>query len=283
MADHQAQIQQFITAALHEDVQSGDYSSLACIPADARGKALLKVKEDGVLAGIELAQAIFKQVDPTVIMHIHFMDGQRVQNGQVAFEVELGVQALLKAERLVLNTMQRMSAIATLSSTYVNEVAGTGAVILDTRKTTPLFRYFEKWAVRIGGASNHRMGLYDMVMLKDNHIDFAGGIRAAVEATKTYLKEKQLQLPIEVETRTLADVEEVLACSGVDRIMFDNFSIDDMQRAVQLVNKSIETEASGGVNLKTVRSIAETGVDFISVGALTHGVKSIDLSLKASF
>ncbi len=274
-------IQKFIANAFEEDVQSGDYSSLSCIPSDANGKAILKVKEHGILAGVELAKNIFDLVDEKNIFKTFINDGEKIKNGDVAFEVECNVQALLKAERLVLNCMQRMSGVATLTKKYAHEIAHTKAKILDTRKTTPLFRYFEKWAVRIGGGNNHRFGLFDMMMLKDNHIDFAGGIAKAILKANDFRQKNNLQIPLEVETRNLNEVLQVLDCKGVDRIMFDNFSLENLAEAVKIVNRKIETEASGGVNLHSIKLIAETGVDFISVGALTHHYTSLDLSLKA--
>ncbi|MFM2226113.1 MAG: putative nicotinate-nucleotide pyrophosphorylase [Bacteroidota bacterium] len=274
-------IQQFIENAFDEDVKTGDYSSLSAIPAHAKGKAILKVKEEGVLAGVELAKTIFKFVDAESNISIFINDGTWVKPGDIAFEVNCNTQALLKAERLVLNCMQRMSGVATLTKTYVDLIVHTNTKVLDTRKTTPLFRYFEKWAVRIGGGHNHRFGLYDMIMLKDNHIDFAGGISKAIDLADNYRKNNQLNIPIEVETRNLLEVEEVLNCGKIERIMFDNFKLDDMKTAVKMVGGKMETEASGGINLTTIKAVAETGVDFISVGALTHHYTSLDLSLKA--
>ncbi len=281
MQTDQVIIHQFIEQAFLEDVQQGDYSSLSCIPANARGKAILKVKENGILSGVELAKIIFQFVDATSTIQIFKNDGDKIAVGDIAFEVECNTQALLKAERLVLNCMQRMSGVATLTNQYTSAIAHTQAKVLDTRKTTPLFRYFEKWAVRIGGGCNHRFGLYDMMMLKDNHIDFAGGIAKAVEKANQYRAANNLQIPLEVETRNLDEVQQVLACKNVQRIMFDNFKLADLKSGVELVNNKIETEASGGVNLQTIAAIAETGVQFISVGALTHHYTSLDLSLKA--
>lgn len=275
------QIHEFIRLALEEDVHTGDYSSLSCITPDAIGQADLRVKQDGVLAGVQMAQSIFKYLEPNCNFELYLYDGSHVKVGDIAFSVKAGVHTILKAERLALNVMQRMSAIATLTAEYVKAVEGTKAVILDTRKTTPMNRFLEKWAVRIGGGQNHRMGLYDMIMLKDNHIDFAGGISKAVESTCQYLELQKLDLKIEVETRNLKEVEEALQIEAVDRIMLDNFSLEDMRKAVEIIAEKKEVEASGGVNLDTVRAIAACGVDFISVGALTHGVKSMDLSLKA--
>ncbi len=275
------EMQEFIRKALEEDIRDGDHSSLSCIPADANGTARLLIKESGIIAGIELAKAIFSYLDPNSSFEMIKKDGDRVVPGEMAFHVQCNTQKLLQAERLALNCMQRMSAIATLTRQFVTEVDGTHAKILDTRKTTPLFRAYEKWAVLIGGGFNHRMGLYDMIMLKDNHVDFAGSIYQAIDRAVKYKEEKKLDIKIEVEARNLHEVRQVLDCSGVDRVMFDNFSLTAMKIAVELVNGKIETEASGGVNLQSVRSIAETGVDFISVGALTHSVRSMDMSLKA--
>lgn len=281
-------IDKVIFSALAEDVvdregkiPAGDHSSLACIPGPVDGRAQLLCKEEGVLAGVELAERIFNKVDSSLKFEQLLADGAHMKKGDVAFKVYGEVKSILRAERVVLNFMQRMSGIATNTSRYVQSVNGTGCKILDTRKTTPTLRYFEKWSVKIGGGYNHRYGLYDMIMLKDNHIDFCGGIQKAILRAKEYQHMYNLNLPVEVETRTLQEVEEVLAAGNVTRIMFDNFSVETMKQAVALVNKQYETEASGGINLSTVRSYAETGVDFISVGALTHSSTSLDLSLKA--
>ncbi len=272
---------EFIAAALKEDVGTGDYSTLASIPADARGMAVLKIKEDGIIAGIELAKAIFHFLEPEATFTTYKKDGDRVSNGDVAFEVAASVHTILKAERLSLNCMQRMSGIATLTSQYVDAIKEYKTKILDTRKTTPLFRAYEKQAVAIGGGMNHRMGLYDMVMLKDNHIDFCGGIEKAIQKTNDYLVANNLDLQIEVETRTIEDVKAVLACGGVHRIMLDNYSPDQLQEAVNLIAGKYETEASGGIKLENIVDYARTGVDFISVGAIIHHAVSMDLSLKA--
>jgi nicotinate-nucleotide pyrophosphorylase (carboxylating) len=272
---------EFIRLALQEDVAAGDYSTLASIPADARGKATLKIKENGVLAGVDLARDIFLFLEPEARFHPYKQDGDVITYGEIAFDVEAGVHTILKAERLALNCMQRMSGIATLTRSYCDKIKGSNARILDTRKTTPLFRRYEKEAVRIGGGHNHRMGLYDMIMLKDNHIDYCGGITAAIQKTNRFLEEQQLSLKIEIETRSLADVEEVLQTGNVQRIMLDNFSPDDLKTAVELIAGRFETEASGGINFDNIASYALTGVDFISVGALTHHAVSLDLSLKA--
>lgn len=274
------ELKNFITKALHEDVQDGDHTSLACVPKEAIGKAKLLVKDDGVLAGVELAKKIFHQVDPSFEIDVFIEDGTPVKYGEIAFEVRGKSQAILKAERLVLNAMQRMSGIATLSRQFVNEVEGLNVQILDTRKTTPLLRFLEKWAVRIGGATNYRTGLYDRIMIKDNHIDFCGTITQAVLQTQNYLKENNLDLEITLEVRDLQELEEALTVGQINRIMLDNFDTDTMRKAVALIDGRFEVEASGGITLETVRAYAETGVDFISVGALTHSFKSMDLSLK---
>lgn len=272
---------EFIAAALQEDIKEGDHSTLACIPADVDGKAVLKVKENGILAGVTLAQKIFSYLEPGAQFIIFKKDGDYVTNGELAFEVLAKVQTILQAERLALNCMQRMSGIATLTHQYVEKIKNYKTKILDTRKTTPLFRYYEKEAVRIGGGHNHRMGLYDMVMLKDNHIDFCGGIEKAIEHTTAYLAEKGLNLKIEIETRSIDDVKRVLAHGGVDRIMLDNYTPAELAEAVKLINGQYETEASGGITLDTVEEYAKTGVDYISVGAIIHHAVSMDLSLKA--
>ena len=271
----------FINLAIAEDVGAGDFTSLSCIDASAIGKAKLIVKESGVLAGVDFAEQIAIQIDNDIRFNKLKQDGHLVVSGDIAFTLSGKVQSILKAERILLNCMQRMSGIATITQKYVDAVTGTNAKILDTRKTTPLNRYLEKWAVRIGGGYNHRFGLFDMIMIKDNHVDFAGGIRQAIEAAYNYTKQNNLDLKIEIETRSLDDVVQVLETGKVDRIMFDNFEPELMQKAVTLVNGKYETEASGGIVLETIRRYAETGVDFISVGALTHSVKSLDISLKA--
>lgn len=273
-------LNEFIINGLEEDVKGGDHTSLACIPQNDRSKAKLLVKTDGVIAGIAIAEAIFKHVDPSSTLEIIHHDGDDVDVGDIAFYVECNSQALLKAERLVLNTMQRLSGIATLSSRFAVEVEGLPVTILDTRKTTPLMRFLEKWAVKVGGCDNYRTGLYDWIMIKDNHVDACGSHTAAIKAVKSYLAEKKLDLGITVEVRNLVELEEVLNEGGITRIMFDNFELPIMAEAVAHVAGKFETEASGGVNLQTVRKIAETGVDYISVGALTHSAGSLDLSLK---
>jgi nicotinate-nucleotide pyrophosphorylase (carboxylating) len=271
----------FIRTALAEDIGDGDHSSLASIPADARNRAHLLVKSEGVLAGVELAHLIFREVDPELRVEQRLADGARVKHGDIAFTVEGKAQSILTAERLVLNCMQRMSAIATYTASLTSLLAGTKARLLDTRKTTPNFRICEKWAVLIGGGVNHRYGLFDGIILKDNHVDYAGGIRPAIEATRAYLVRTGRQLPIVVETRTLAEVQQVLDTGGIDRIMLDNMAPAQLREAVALIGGRFPTEASGGINEQTIAEVAGTGVDFISVGALTHSVKSLDLSLKA--
>ena len=271
----------FIKSALAEDVHDGDHSTLACIPAAASSRARLLVKEDGTLAGVELAIAIFKVVDPELSIEVLIQDAQLIKKGDVVLRVEGSARSILTAERLVLNCMQRMSAIATKTASFNKLIEGTRAKLLDTRKTTPNFRLIEKWAVLIGGGENHRIGLFDMIMLKDNHIDMAGGIEKAINRTKDYLRTLNKKLRIEVETRNLTEVEEVLRVGGVDVIMLDNMDNESIKKAVEMIGGRCKTEASGGVTENTIRAIAETGVDYISVGALTHHIKSLDLSLKA--
>lgn len=274
-------IKEFVQLAIKEDIKDGDHSALACIPYDAVGKAKLLVKEGGIIAGIEIAKQIFKEFDSSIQFEQLIEDGSEVKYGDIAFYIDGNSRKLLGAERLVLNVMQRMSAIATLTNKYVNELNGLKTKVLDTRKTTPLLRFLEKEAVLIGGGHNHRMGLYDMIMLKDNHIDFAGSIEKAICKTTDYLKSNNLNLKIEVEARNLDEVKEILKVGGIHRIMLDNFSFDDIRTAVALIGNKAETEASGGITLDTLRNYAECGVDFISVGALTHSVHNMDLSLKA--
>ena len=271
----------FILRALNEDVGAGDFSSLASVDEGAGGRARLLAKEDGILAGMEAAKEVFRAVDQQLKVTPLASDGQVISPGMVLMTVEGEERSILKAERLMLNIVQRMSGIATATARYVKEVEGTGAKIIDTRKTTPGMRFLEKEAVRIGGGANHRMGLFDMIMLKDNHIDYAGGIRAAIEKTHNYLRKTGLKLKIEVESRSIEDVREILATGGIDRIMLDNFSVPLTAEAVKLINGQTETESSGGITLTNVRGYAECGVDFISIGALTHHIKSLDLSLKA--
>jgi nicotinate-nucleotide pyrophosphorylase (carboxylating) len=274
-------INQFIHSALAEDIGEGDHSSLGAVPANKISKARLLVKDDGIIAGLEMAELIFHEVNPELEIKFFNQDGDTVKKGDVAFAVEGSAQSILSAERLVLNCMQRMSGIATYTHQLCKLIEGTQASLMDTRKTTPNFRLMEKWAVAIGGGRNHRYALYDMVMLKDNHIDMAGGIRAAIENTKKYLLIHNKNLKIEVETRNLEEVKEVLSVGGIDIIMLDNMSIEMMKAAVALINKKYKTEASGGITETTLRAVAESGIDYISVGALTHSVKSLDLSLKA--
>ena len=274
-------IADFISAALLEDVGPGDYSTLASVPEGLHKEAHLLIKGDGILAGVELAKRIFRQVDPKLELEISLEDGATVKHGDIGLRVSGNARSILTAERLVLNCMQRMSGIATYTHYLSSLIEDTGTQLLDTRKTTPNFRLPEKWAVRIGGGQNHRFALYDMIMLKDNHIDYAGGISNAIMATKKYLAQQQLSLSIEVETRNLLEVEEALAAGGVKRILLDNMTPEMLRQAVKLIGKRCETEASGGITEESIRTVAETGVDYISVGALTHSFKSLDISLKA--
>lgn len=270
-----------IELAIREDIGDGDHSSLACIPPDERGRMKLLVKQEGVLAGVEVAEMVLRRLDPDVAFDKRIEDGAHVRPGDVAFYVEGRVVSLLQAERILLNVMQRMSGVATQTARYVKELEGLKTRVLDTRKTTPGMRVLDKMAVKLGGGENHRMGLFDMVILKDNHIDFAGGIAAAVEKTKAYLEAKGKRIPIEVEVRSLDDVREVLRLGGVDRIMLDNFTPELTREAVDLIAGRCEIESSGGITLDNLREYAACGVDYISVGALTHQIKSLDLSLKA--
>jgi nicotinate-nucleotide pyrophosphorylase (carboxylating) len=266
-----------------EDIGSGDHTTFSTIPADVSGSAKLLVKEDGILAGAGVARQIFHRFDPGIRFDLLREDGSAIVPGNVVFRVKGKVHSLLQCERLVLNVMQRMSGIATTTREYVSLLEGTGTKILDTRKTTPGMRFLEKEAVRLGGGVNHRFGLYDMILIKDNHIDFAGGIKEAISGTRTYLEEKKLKLEIVVEARSLEDIEEVLALGGIRRILLDNFSVEQTREAVKLIDHQVETESSGGITRDTIRSYAECGVDYISVGALTHQINSLDLSLKADF
>jgi nicotinate-nucleotide pyrophosphorylase (carboxylating) len=274
-------IDEIIIKALREDIGEGDHTSLSTIPVNALGKARLLIKEDGVLAGVDVARKVFYHTDDRILMNQFIEDGTKVKKGDVAFEVTGDSISLLTAERTALNFMQRMSGIATQTRMMVDAIDGLPSRILDTRKTTPLLRELEKKAVRLGGGFNHRFGLYDMILIKDNHVDFAGGIAQAITACHEYLRHKALKLSIEIETRNLDEVKQVLAHGGVQRIMLDNFSFDMLREAVKLIGKEYETEASGGINLQTIRQYAECGVDFISVGSLTHHINSLDMSLKA--
>lgn len=274
-------VKELIELCIKEDIGDGDHTSLCCIPADAHGRMRLLCKQEGVIAGIEVAQMVFDQLDLEMRFEQKLNDGDHVQPGDVAFYVSGRVRSLLQAERIVLNIMQRMSGVATQTAFYVKHLEGLHTRILDTRKTTPGMRVLDKMAVKLGGGENHRMGLFDMILLKDNHIDFAGGIRKAIHGAREYLHAKGKQLPIECEVRSLEDIDEVFAAGGVDRIMFDNFTPEMTRKAVEKVAGRCETESSGGITLETMRAYAECGVDFISVGALTHQIKSLDMSLKA--
>jgi nicotinate-nucleotide pyrophosphorylase (carboxylating) len=274
-------LNEFIQAALAEDVGSGDHTSMACINTNVESSAKLLIKEDGIIAGIEIAREIFKQVDDNLVFKQIINDGQQVKKGDIAFYVSGSPISILTAERVVLNIMQRMSGIATQTNLLVNELKGLQTKILDTRKTTPLLRFIEKQAVKIGGGYNHRFGLYDMILIKDNHIDFSGGIKKAIENTQAYLLNNNLNLKIEIETRNIDEVMQVLNIGGVHRIMLDNYDIDTLAKAVKLIGGKYETEASGGITLNNIRQYAETGVNYISVGSITHSVKCLDLSLKA--
>lgn len=274
-------IDQFIINSLSEDVGDGDHTSLATIPAGTQGKAKLLVKDEGILAGVELAAEIFHIVDADLKMNIFLNDGAKIKYGDIAFEVEGDARSILTAERLVLNCMQRMSGIATKTSHIADLLKDTNTKVLDTRKTTPGLRYLEKWAVRIGGGVNHRFGLYDMILIKDNHVDYSGGIRQAIENTLEYLRNNNKKLDIEIEVRNLDELEQVLQTGGVNRILLDNFGLDDLKNAVNLIGGRYITEASGGITIDNIADYAACGVDYISAGALTHSVKSLDLSLKA--
>ncbi len=270
-----------IDLAFAEDIGDGDHTTLCCIPEDAMGKSHLLVKEEGILAGVEMAKKVFARFDPTMKVTVYLQDGSHVKPGDIAFLVEGKVRSLLQTERLMLNIMQRMSGIATMTNKYVEQIKGTGAHVLDTRKTTPGLRMIEKQAVKIGGGMNHRIGLFDMILLKDNHVDFAGGIANAINRCHKYLDNKNLKLKIEIEVRNFDELQQVLDCGGVDRIMLDNFSPEDTKKAVEIIAHRYEVESSGGITFNTIRNYAEQGVDFISVGALTHSVKGLDMSFKA--
>ncbi|CAM1348655.1 MULTISPECIES: carboxylating nicotinate-nucleotide diphosphorylase [Tenacibaculum] len=270
-----------ITNAIREDIGDGDHTSLSCIPPEAQGKAKLLVKDEGTIAGVEFAKKVFEYVDKDLEVETLIQDGESVKYGDIVFYVSGRSQSILQAERLVLNAMQRMSAIATKTRFFANLLDGTGTKVLDTRKTTPGIRALEKWAVKIGGGENHRFALYDMVMIKDNHIDFAGGITQAITKTKKYLADKEIDIKIIVEARSIDEIKEILANEGVYRILIDNFNYEDTRKAVKIIGDTCLTESSGGINEKTIREYAECGVDFISSGALTHSVYNLDLSLKA--
>lgn len=270
-----------IDLAFAEDIGDGDHTTLCCIPEDAMGKSHLLVKEEGILAGVEMAKKVFARFDPTMKVTVYLQDGSHVKPGDIAFLVEGKVRSLLQTERLMLNIMQRMSGIATMTNKYVEQIKGTGAHVLDTRKTTPGLRMIEKQAVKIGGGMNHRIGLFDMILLKDNHVDFAGGIANAINRCHKYLDNKNLKLKIEIEVRNFDELQQVLDCGGVDRIMLDNFSPEDTKKAVEIIAHRYEVESSGGITFDTIRNYAEQGVDFISVGALTHSVKGLNMSFKA--
>ncbi len=274
-------IDKLIDLAIAEDIGDGDHSSLSCIPKNETGKVKLLVKEEGILAGVEITEEIVKKIDPTLKIEIFMKDGAKIKPGDIAFTISGKVISILQAERLLLNFMQRMSGIATQTAKYADLIKDLPCKVLDTRKTTPGLRHIEKFAVKIGGGTNHRMGLYDMVMLKDNHIDFAGGIEKAINKVVEYLKKKNKEIKIEVEVRNFDELKEVLRVGKVHRIMLDNFTVEDTKKAVEMIGGKYETESSGGITLETIRSYAECGVDFISVGALTHQIKSLDLSLKA--
>lgn len=274
-------IDQLIDLSFAEDIGDGDHTTLCCIPADAMGRSQLLIKEDGILAGVEIAKEVFRRFDPEMKVEVLMGDGSRVKKGDVAMVVSGKIQSLLQTERLMLNIMQRMSGIATMTDKYVKLLEGTGTRVLDTRKTTPGMRMLEKQAVKIGGGCNHRIGLFDMILLKDNHVDFSGGISNAITRCHKYLEEKGLNLKIEIEVRNFDELQQVLDCGGVDRIMLDNFTVENTRKAVEIINHKYEVESSGGITFETMRPYAECGVDFISVGALTHSVKGLDMSFKA--
>lgn len=270
-----------IDLAFAEDIGDGDHTTLCCIPEDAMGKSHLLIKEEGILAGVEVAKKVFDRFDPAMQVEVLMQDGTHVKPGDIAMVVTGKIRSLLQTERLMLNIMQRMSGIATMTNRYVKLLEGTNTRVLDTRKTTPGLRMLEKQAVKIGGGTNHRIGLFDMILLKDNHVDFAGGIANAINRCHEYLKEKGLNLKIEIEVRNFDELQQVLDCGGVNRIMLDNFTVEDTRKAVDIIAGRYETESSGGITFDTIRSYAEQGVDFVSVGALTHSVKGLDMSFKA--
>ena len=274
-------VDRLIDLSFAEDIGDGDHTTLCCIPEDAMGKSKLLIKEDGILAGVEIAKEVFHRFDPTMQVEVFMGDGSKVKKGDVAMIVTGKVRSLLQTERLMLNIMQRMSGIATMTSKYVERLEGTHTRVLDTRKTTPGMRMLEKQAVKIGGGCNHRIGLFDMILLKDNHVDFSGGIANAINRCHECLKEKGLDLKIEIEVRNFEELKQAMDCGGIDRIMLDNFSVEDTKKAVEIVGGKYETESSGGITFDTLRDYAECGVDFISVGALTHSVKGLDMSFKA--
>ena len=274
-------VDRLIDLSFAEDIGDGDHTTLCCIPEDAMGKSKLLIKENGILAGVEIAKEVFHRFDPTMQVEVFMGDGSKVKKGDVAMIVTGKVRSLLQTERLMLNIMQRMSGIATMTSKYVERLEGTHTRVLDTRKTTPGMRMLEKQAVKIGGGCNHRIGLFDMILLKDNHVDFSGGIANAINRCHEYLKEKGLDLKIEIEVRNFEELKQAMDCGGIDRIMLDNFSVEDTKKAVEIVGGKYETESSGGITFDTLRDYAECGVDFISVGALTHSVKGLDMSFKA--
>lgn len=274
-------VDQLIEHAIREDVGDGDHTSLAIIPETEKGKAQLIVKDQGILAGVAVAEKIFKKFEPSIVFNQFINDGTPVKYGDIAFTVEGKVLTILQCERLVLNIMQRMSGVATQTKIYVDKLQGLKTKVLDTRKTTPGMRLLDKWAVKLGGGENHRIGLFDMILIKDNHIDFAGGIENAINSVKDYLERKGKKLDIEVEARSIDDIRRIMAIGGIRRIMLDNFNLEKTREAVKLINGQYETESSGGITLDSLRSYAECGVDYISVGALTHQIKSLDLSLKA--
>ena len=275
-------VDRLIDLSFAEDIGDGDHTTLCCIPEDAMGKSKLLIKEDGILAGVEIAKEVFHRFDPTMQVEVFMGDGAKVKKGDVAMIVTGKVRSLLQTERLMLNIMQRMSGIATMTSKYIERLEGTHTRVLDTRKTTPGMRMLEKQAVKIGGGCNHRIGLFDMILLKDNHVDFSGGIANAINRCHEYLKEKGLDLKIEIEVRNFDELKQAMDCGGIDRIMLDNFSVEDTKKAVEIVGGKYETESSGGITFDTLRDYAECGVDFISVGALTHSVKGLDMSFKAA-